>query len=123
MIEMHLFDSDARVETALCGAESSVHSRTSLQDYLERRRDDLPVPTTCELCKALAVSRIENRCRQIDADAGDLRAKAERLLHRDATRYPNSIREAKAEAMSLENEANELRQIADRLAGELGPKG
>ena len=120
---MHLFDSDAHDEEALCRAESSVHSRTILQDYLERRRDDLPVPTTCEPCKAFAVSWIENRCRQIDADAGDLRARAERLIHRDATRYPNSIREAKAEASSLEDEAYGLRQLADRLAGELGFKG
>ena len=123
MIEVHLFDSDARDEEALCRAESSVHSRTILQDYLERRRNELTVPTTCDPCKALAASWIEKRCRQLDADACDLRAKAERLIHRDATRYPNSIREAKAEASSLENEANELRQLADRLAEELCFKG
>ena len=122
VMTMHLFDSDARDEEALCGAESSVHSRTILQDYLERRRYDLPVSTTCEPCKALAVSWIDNRCRQIDADAGDLRAKAERLNQRDAARYPNSIREAKAEASSLADEAHGLRQLADRLTSELGPK-
>ena len=122
VMTMHLFDSDVLDEEALCRAESSVHSRSTLQDYLERRRDELPVPTTCEPCKALAASWIENRCRQLDAHAGDLHAKAERLIQRDAARYANSIREAKEEASSLEDEADELRQLAVTLAGELGLK-
>ena len=34
LIEMHLFDADAREEEALCGAEVSVLNLTTVQDYL-----------------------------------------------------------------------------------------
>lgn len=53
---MHLFDAEAREEEALCGAETSVDDRISLQYYLERRIDDLAVGTVCELCKPRTVA-------------------------------------------------------------------
>ena len=53
---MHLFDAETREEEALCGAETSVDDRISLQYYLERRLDDLAVGTVCELCKPRTVA-------------------------------------------------------------------
>ena len=48
---MHLFDSDAREEEALCGADASVHDVATVQHYLERRRHDLSLPMVCNRCK------------------------------------------------------------------------
>ena len=53
---MHLFDAEAWEEEALCGAETSVNDRISLQYYVERRRYDLAVGTVCERCKPRAVA-------------------------------------------------------------------
>ena len=52
---MHLFDADAREEMALCGTEASVLDLTTVQDYLERRRHDLSLPTVCNRCKVSAI--------------------------------------------------------------------
>ena len=54
MIEMHLFDNDAREEKALCGAETSADCRRSVSGYLEHRLNDADVGTICEGCKLLA---------------------------------------------------------------------
>ena len=53
---MHLFDAEAREEETLCGADTSVDDRISLQYYLERRRYDLEVGTVCERCKPRTVA-------------------------------------------------------------------
>ena len=57
---MHLFDSDARDEEALCKAEVSIHDLNAVQGYLDRRRHGLSVPTVCEPCKVPAVRWAEN---------------------------------------------------------------
>ena len=55
LIEMHVFDADAKEEEALCGAEVSVLVLTTVQDYLERRMHNLSVPTVCNGCKVSAI--------------------------------------------------------------------
>ena len=55
MIEIHLFNENAREEKALCGADVSVHDLTTVQGYLERRRHDLSLPTVCNRCKVSAI--------------------------------------------------------------------
>ncbi len=69
LIEMHLFDADARVEKALCGADASVHDLTTVQDYLQRRRHDLSLPTVCNRCKVSAISFARMRSAEL-ADGG-----------------------------------------------------
>ena len=54
-IEMHRFDAGARQEEALCGADASVHDLITVQDYLERRRHELSLPTVCSRCKVSAI--------------------------------------------------------------------
>ena len=51
LIEIHLFDANAREEKALCPTEVSVHDLTTVQHYLERGRDDLSLPTVCNRCR------------------------------------------------------------------------
>ena len=55
LTEMHLFDAEVREEMAMCGADASVHDLTAVQDYLERRRHDLSIPTVCNRCKVSAI--------------------------------------------------------------------
>lgn len=55
VFEMHLFDSDARGEEALCGTEVSVFNLTTVQDYLRRKGHDLSLPTVCNRCKVSAI--------------------------------------------------------------------
>ena len=55
LIEMHLFDADAREEESLCGAEVSVLDLTTVQDYLECRKHNSSVPTVCNACKVPAI--------------------------------------------------------------------
>ena len=74
---MHLFDSDARDEEALCKAEVSIHDLNAVQDYLDRRRHGLSVPTVCEPCKVPAVRWAENHRLKLEADTGVYLAKAE----------------------------------------------
>ena len=61
MIDIHLFDANAREEEALCGAEVSVLDLTTVQDYLERRRHDLSLPTVCSRCKVSAIPFVRMR--------------------------------------------------------------
>ena len=85
VIVMHFFDDEAADETSLCGAGVSVHDLISVDYYLERRKDGLPVGTVCEGCKALVVPFAENLIRDLNADgrmdeAGDYRLLAHTLL-------------------------------------------
>ncbi len=68
VMEMHLFDGNARDEEALCGADSSAEGRMGVDYYLDCRRGGAPVGTVCEGCKALAVPFAENRVRDLEAD-------------------------------------------------------
>ncbi len=81
---MHLFNAEAREEEALCGAETSVDDRISLQYYLERRLDDLAVGTVCERCKPRTVVFAMRLCREFLAEgrmdeAQEYRRLADRL--------------------------------------------
>ena len=122
VITMHLVSVDAAREEPLCKREVSVHELIDLEECLERRMHDLPVPTVCERCKVLAVSWAANHCRKLEADANNFRAKVERLRERDPVRYRSSLEEAELEADQLENEATEYRRLVDRLATEAGLK-
>ena len=51
--EIHLFDTDAREEKALCGADASDDDRRSVDGDLEDRAYGSSVGTVCEACKAL----------------------------------------------------------------------
>ena len=66
--EMHLFDTDAREEKALCGADTSADDRIGVDYYLGRRKDDLEVGTVCEGCKAQTVPFAVNRSRDKEAE-------------------------------------------------------
>ena len=45
LIEMHLMDANTREEDPLCKATVEAPDLISVQDHLERRMNDLPVPT------------------------------------------------------------------------------
>ena len=80
LIEMHLFDADAREEEALCGAEVSVLDLTTVQDYLERRRHLLSLPTVCGGCKGLAIPFARMRGSAVEAEGTTDEAEAYRHL-------------------------------------------
>ena len=69
LIELHLIDTNAREEKALCGADASVHDLTTVQHYLERREHDLSLPTVCNRCKA-SVIHFAKMCSAELADGG-----------------------------------------------------
>ena len=52
--EQHLFDENARIERAFCGADTSTEERLSVGYSMEQRKNGLDVGTVCESCKALA---------------------------------------------------------------------
>ena len=54
LIEMLLFDADAREEEALRGAGVSDLDLTTVQNYLEDRSNNLSLPTVCNRCKVSA---------------------------------------------------------------------
>ena len=85
VIELHLFNNDAREEEALCGAKTSAHERIGVDYYLDQRKKGIPVGTVCEWCKALAVPFAESLIRDLDDDgrmdeAGNYRLLAHTLL-------------------------------------------
>ncbi len=54
VMDMHLFDENAPLEEALCGAETSYNVR-SVKYYLEDRVHGAPVGNICQECEAVAV--------------------------------------------------------------------
>ena len=66
--EMHLFDTDASEEKALCGVDASADDRRGVGGYLESRLYGLWVGTICEGCKALAVPFAVNLTRDLEAE-------------------------------------------------------
>ena len=68
LMEIHLFDADAREEEALCGTEVSVLNLTTVQDYLERRGHDLSLPTVCDRCKVSAIPFARMRGSALEAE-------------------------------------------------------
>ena len=94
MIVMHLFDEEARDAETLCETEVSVHHLTTVQDYMERRVHDLPLPTVCDGCKALAAPFAENIIRNLETEGLVDEAERYRLLAgtllRETGREPSS---------------------------------
>ena len=137
--EMHLMDATAEEEAAFCGSAVSVHALTSVQDYLERRVDDLPVSPVCYRCKAAAVTFAADTCLKLAAEVEDLRGSADRLERMaaksrtnasthgkqaeravlDAVRYGRSAERRMLEADQVEAETDEYRRFVDLLAGEV----
>ncbi len=66
LIEMHLFDHDARDEEALCGADTTADCRRSVGGYLEDRLHEMGVGIACEGCKGWAVSFAVNLARDLE---------------------------------------------------------
>ena len=66
--EMHLFDTDAREEMALCGVETSADERRGANGYLESRLYGLWAGTICKGCKALSVPFALNITRDLEAE-------------------------------------------------------
>ena len=139
MNEMHLMDTEASEETALCNADVSVLDLTGVQAYLERRMDRLSVSTICSRCKALAVRWIENHLRHLEADARQTRVnveevrkmsesyrtKAESLRRQTeeaakrAAGHANSAERRELDAECLEDDAHDYRQVAALLEREV----
>ena len=69
METMHLFDTQADEEKALCGANVPADDLTGVDDYVERRKDGLPVGTVCERCKSPAVRWVESCRLKLESDA------------------------------------------------------
>ncbi len=131
METMHLFDTHADEEKALCGDDVPVHARQGVDEYLERRKDGLPVGNVCEPCKVHAVRLAENRILKLEADAEELRVGADELermaagspadgAERVLARYRNSASGRRSEADGFEDEARELRRLVERLKRETG---
>ena len=81
MMEMHLFDDNARKENALCGADTSADELRSVDGYLDDRLYGSSVGTVCEGCKVLAEPFAGNLIRHLEGesrveDAADQRAKS-----------------------------------------------
>ena len=137
--EMHLMDAAAEEEAAFCESAVSVHALTSVQDYLERRVNDLPVSPVCYRCKTAAVTFAADTCLKLAAEVEDLRGSADRLERvaansrtnasthgkqaeqavLDAVRYERSAERRTLEADQLEAEMDEYRRFVDLLAGEV----
>ena len=66
--EMHLFDTDAREEKALCGVDASADERRGVDGYLEDRLDGNWIGTVCEGCKSVAAPFAVNRSRDLEAE-------------------------------------------------------
>ncbi len=59
VLEIHLFDTEAVEEMALCGEDSSPDERMGVAYYLEMRKELLGVGTVCQGCKVLAMPLAE----------------------------------------------------------------
>ena len=68
VMAMHLFDTDADKEKALCGEDTPANDLIGVKYYLKQRKDGLEVGTVCERCKALAVPFAVNLSRDREAD-------------------------------------------------------
>ena len=68
IMEMHLFDNNARKEDPHCGAVTSGDDLRGAIGYLEDRLHDVPVGTVCEECKPLAVSFAQELAQDLAAE-------------------------------------------------------
>ena len=71
MKAMHLMDTQADEEKALCGANVPADDLTGVDNYMERRKDGLPVGTVCQDCKALAMPLAEAIIEEMAQDLED----------------------------------------------------
>ena len=117
METMHIFDTQANEEQAFCGTDVHAADLMGVSEYLERRENELPVGIICEPCKVHAVRWAENRVRELEADARELRDSADEL-ERMVSGFQAKGR--RSEADGLEDEAHELRRLVERLKRETG---
>ena len=68
VVEMHLFDENARREEALCGTNSSPVDRRSMSGYLEDRLHGNRVGSVCESCEAFAPPFALRLSRDLEAE-------------------------------------------------------
>jgi len=90
-MEMHLFDEGARVEEALCGADSSASNRMGVDYYMEQRKNGLGVGSVCEGCKALVPPFA--RIRSLDLEAEGLLDEVEKYREFAARLYRETVRD------------------------------
>lgn len=90
VVVMHQFSPKASEERVLCGKDTSVNERISVEDYLQRRKDGLDVGTVCEACKALAVLFAISIARELEAE-GRLDEAAEYRLLADTLRSETGL--------------------------------
>ena len=68
VMEMHLFDENARREEALCGAGTSAVNRRGVRGYLCERLAKIDVGTVCEGCKAQAIPFAQTIAQDLEAE-------------------------------------------------------
>ena len=83
-MEQHLFDENARLEEALCRADTSAVYRRGVRGYLCERLGNIDVGTVCEGCKAQAIPFAQTIAHDLEAEgmldeAEDYRRLAETL--------------------------------------------
>ena len=120
MDTMHLFNTQAKEEKALCGADVPAVDLTGLDEYLERRKYGFPVGNVCGPCKVHAVRWAENRILELEADAEELRVVADELERTAAGSSEEGTKGRRSEADELEDQARELREFVARLKRETG---
>ena len=79
--EQHLFDENADIEKALCGADSSTEERVGVGYYLKQRKNGIDVGTICEACKAFAPPFALRRSRDLKAEGRLDKAEEYRRLY------------------------------------------
>ena len=77
MEAVHLMDTEADEEDAFCKARVSGHDLTGVDDYLDRRGNNLPVRPSASLARLSRASGAAHRLLKLEAGARELRASAE----------------------------------------------
>ena len=67
-MKMHLFDENAALERALCGADASTDDLRGVNGYLEDRLYGNPVGVVCEGCKSRSAPFAVKTGRDLEAE-------------------------------------------------------
>lgn len=74
MEKIHIFDTEADEEKALCKVDVPIDDLLDVSEYVERWMDELPVENVCEPCKVPALRWAENRVWKLEAAVREFRA-------------------------------------------------
>ena len=93
VMEMHLFDTQAPEEKALCGQDSSSIERRSVDYYPEDRLRGRSVGTVCERCKSLSIPFAADIIQDREAEGLEHEAEEYRqlvdMLQRETAQHPS----------------------------------